>query len=87
MMDIRDRTCSILDKKLKELYGKNYKCKNKVFAVVKVRVFWRDTNRHSWQTWYMCKKHYDQFIEDQGKNWCSKKKNRPEAFVVDFKVL
>ena len=87
MIDIRDRTCSILDKKLKELYGRNYRCKNKVYAVVKVRVFWRDTNRHSWQTWYLCKEHYEEFMESEGKGWYSKKKDRPKAFVVDFKIL
>jgi hypothetical protein len=89
MVTFADRRCTIIDHRKTEEKndGNRYRCLKPVHAVVKVKLFWSDTFRHSWQTWYLCKVHYDWFLQDQGEGWYCKKKHRPKAPVVDFEFI
>lgn len=55
--------------------GDNKNCNETVFIILRVQVFHPDSLRKSWQKWYMCKHHYQKFIETNGKDWFSRYKN------------
>lgn len=62
------------------------KCKNKVYLIFKVKVFHLRSGRKTWQTWALCKKHFDQFHQEQGQGWASTYKNKEDAPVIGYKI-
>jgi hypothetical protein len=64
------------------------KCPKLYFAIVKVQIFHPESLRKSWQTWYLCKKHFFHFIEDKGEGWYCYYNKAPEKKcpVINYKV-
>ena len=65
------------------------RCNKSLFITLKVQVFHPNTQRKSWQTWYMCSEHFFQFKESEGKDWGCKYRNneKPFAPVINYKIV
>lgn len=61
------------------------KCKEEYYGTIRVQLFHLKSLRRSWQTWKMCKKHFFQFVEKDGKGWfCWYKNGKTDAQVIKF---
>jgi hypothetical protein len=64
------------------------RCKREYYWSIKVRLFHPFSKRKSWQKWDLCKIHYMNFLESEGKGWsCFRKKLNDHSPVIDYKLL
>lgn len=62
------------------------KCKNEVYLEFKVKVFHPISGRTSWQTWKLCKKHFDEFHSYQGQGWGTIYKKKGISPVIGYEI-
>ncbi len=65
------------------------RCKTTSFAPIKVNLIHSDTGRKSKQTWHLCKKHFNIFMNTQGEGWEAVylKKPNKRAIVTGYQIL
>lgn len=78
-----DRKCNCWEE------SSNKRCNKPSFIILKVQVFHPDSLRRSWQTWYLCSKHYNRFKKTEGQEWGCKYRNDKKAFspLVQYRII
>lgn len=64
-------------------------CKNPVFIKIKVQVFHPNILRRTWQTWPLCRDHFEAFLNSNGEGWYVTYRYKPEKGecpVINFKL-
>jgi len=63
-------------------------CSNEIVTEIKVTLYHPDSERRSKQNWFLCKKHYNKFIEDDGKGWYRWYNNKENVSpIIDYDVI
>lgn len=68
--------------------GKKVRCTESVYRIFKVQIIHPNTGRKTWQTWRLCKQHFDEFMKVKGEGWFCRynNKDRPLCPVVKFTI-
>ena len=63
-------------------------CSNGIVIEIKVTLYHPDSERKSHQNWFLCEKHFNRFIEDNGVGWYRWYSNKENfSHVIDYTVI
>ena len=82
-----ERKCKIIDNWTDHQYlpEKLLPCKVEPGHLIVVTIFHELSERTSKQKWYLCSKHYHEFLEDKGKGWgVYYHRTKKRAPVIDY---